>query len=68
MINDFPIEIREEIKTFLEKHDRSLCLETSYDFSTTAINQGYTPEYIGEEVESLISDFGLIELIIFKFT
>lgn len=62
MIYDFPIEIREEIKTFLEKYDRSLRLETLYDFSATAIDQGYTPEYIGKEVESLISDFTKIQI------
>ncbi len=63
MINDFPIEIREKINNFTKKHDKAFKIKDHYNFNETAINQGFTPEYLSFEVDSIISEFSEIQKI-----
>lgn len=53
MINDFPKEYIEKIGDFIKAHEKTLN-PGNYDMTKTALEQGYTPEFITQEIQEII--------------
>ena len=52
MINDFPKKYIEKINDFIKAHEKTLN-PGNYDMTKTALEQGYTPEFIIQEIEEI---------------
>lgn len=52
MINDFPKEYIEKIGDFIKAHEKTLN-PGNYDMTKTALEQGYTPEFITQEIQEI---------------
>jgi len=52
VINDFPKKYIEKINDFIKAHEKTLN-PGNYDMTKTALEQGYTPEFIIQEIEEI---------------
>ena len=52
MTNDFPKGYIEKISDFIKAHEKTLN-SGNYDMTKTALEQGYTPEFIMQEIEEI---------------
>ena len=52
MINDFPKKYIEKINDFIKAHEKTLN-PGNYDMTKTALEQGYTPEFIMQEIQEI---------------
>ena len=52
MINDFPKKYIEKIDDFIKAHEKTLN-PGNYDMTKTALEQGYTPEFIMQEIQEI---------------
>lgn len=52
MINDFPKKYIEKIGDFIKAHEKTLN-PGNYDMTKTALEQGYTPEFIMQEIQEI---------------
>lgn len=52
MINDFPKEYIEKINDFIKAHEKALN-PGNYNITKTALEQGYTPEFITQEIQEI---------------